>query len=120
MITAVKKLLRCRKGQAAIETGLSLPFLVFLLYYTINAYHMIHTSHVAQRYAAMNMYERLDNRAVFVVDDVAKQLITKNFIGVQYMDANGGAPPVRRIIFNSPNQNVVNNAVGICMEPSCN
>ena len=119
MITAVKKIFRNRRGQAAIETGLALPFLVFLLYYTINAYHMLHTSHVAQRYSAMNMYERLDNRANFVVDDVAKTIVQRNFIGVQYLDEDGGAPK-RRIILNSPQQNNITNSVGICMEPSCN
>ena len=119
MTTAVKKYLKSKSGQAAIETGLALPFLVFLLYYTINAFHMLHTAHVAQRYAAMSMYERLDNRAMFVVDDVAKTLIQRNFIGVKYLD-DSGAAPVRRIILNSPQQANINNAVGICMEPSCN
>jgi hypothetical protein len=59
-------------GQAAIEMALSLPFVVFLLYYTINAFYTIHTAHVGQKNAAMNLYQRLNHRAQFAVDDFGR------------------------------------------------
>lgn len=118
MITAVKNR-RNPKGQAAIEMAFSLPFLVFLLYYTINVFHSLHTAHIGQRYAAMNVYERLDNRSNFIVDDVANRLINRNFIGVQYTDAGGNAPR-RRILLTPAYPTQILTTVGICLEPACN
>lgn len=106
------------KGQAAIETGLALPFLIFLLYYTINAFHSLHTGHVGQKYAAMNMYQRLNHRAQFAVDDVANQVVNKSFIAVQYTDAEGDIPR-RRILLDPVVPTRVLNVVGICREPDC-
>jgi hypothetical protein len=105
------------RGQAAIEMALSMPFLIWLMYYTINAFYSIHTSHVAQKYAAMNMYQRLDNRSKFIVDDVANTVVNRGFIGVQYVDPDSGQIPTRKILVG-PNR--VNNIVGICREPECN
>jgi Flp pilus assembly protein TadG len=104
------------KGQAAIEMALSMPFLIWLMYYTINAFYSIHTSHIAQKYAAMNVYQRLNNRSKFIVDDVANTVVNRSFIGVQYTDEEGQIP-VRKILVG-PNR--VNNIVGICREPECN
>jgi hypothetical protein len=118
-MTTVAKIVRNEKGQAAIEMALSLPFLIFLLYYTVNVFHSIHTGHVGQRYAAMNVYERLDNRSNFIVDDVANRLINKNFIGVQYVDQGGDAPR-RRILLTPTYPTQILTTVGICLEPACN
>ena len=96
--------------------ALAMPFLIWLMYYTVNAFHAIHTSHIAQKYAAMNVYQRLNNRSKFAVDDVAHTTFTKTFIGVRYTDEEG-RPPRRKI--NSGTINV-NNVVGICREPDCN
>lgn len=104
-----------QKGQAAIEMALSLPFLIWLLYYTLNAFYAIHTSHVAQKYAAMGLAERLDNRAKFVVDGVQNQLVPVDYMAVQYMDEQGGVP--RRKIVRGPSE--VRNIIGICREPGC-
>jgi hypothetical protein len=104
-----------RRGQATIELALSLPFLIWLIFYTINAFHALHTSHVAQRYAAMSLYERMANRAKFVVDDRENRLHGREFMAVQYMDMNGRAP--RRKILVGPSE--VNAVVGICREPAC-
>lgn len=107
------------KGQAAIEMGLAMPFLIFLLYYTINAFHSIHTSHVGQKYAAMNMYQRLNHRAQFAVDDVENRVFDKTFIAVQYADAEGDIPR-RRILLDPDTPTRILNVVGVCREPSCN
>jgi hypothetical protein len=106
---------RRQKGQAAIEMALSLPFVIWLIYYTINAFYSIHTAHVAQKYAAMGLYTRLDNRAKFVVDDVADQLVPVDYMAVQYLDDQGGPP--RRKIIKGPTQ--INSIIGICREPGC-
>jgi Flp pilus assembly protein TadG len=113
---AKKKHSLSNKGQAAIEMALSMPFLIWLLYYTINAFYSIHTSHVAQKYAAMNVWQRVNNRSKFIVDDVARQVVPRSFIAVRYTDEEGNIP--RRKILVGPNQ--VNNIVGICREPDCN
>lgn len=105
-----------QKGQAAIEMALFLPFLIWLMYYTLNAFFSIHTAHVGQKYAAMNMYERLNNRAQFVVDDVATSLTARNFIAVQYTDVEGNLP-TRKILLGPTR---INTSIGICREPSCN
>ena len=107
---------RSERGQAVIEMAMAMPFLIWLMYYTINAFYMIHSSHVAQKYAAMNMYQRLDNRSKFSVDDVAGRPFSREFIAVQYMDPDGKIP--QRKILIGPNK--VNNVVGICREPGCN
>ena len=107
-----------RKGQAAIETAFSLPFLIWLIYYTINAFHSIHTAHIGQKSAAMDLYRRIDNRAKFVVDEVAGTLHGKNFMAVEYIDPEGG-PPKRKLLI-SPAANVsMESTVGICREPDC-
>ena len=113
------KHLKNKKGQAAIETALALPFLIFLLYWTLNAFHSIHTSHVAQKYAAMNMYQRLDNRAQFVVDGVEDRQIDKGFLAVQFTDDQGNLPQ-RRILLGRGFNVQVNSIVGVCREPGCN
>lgn len=104
-----------KKGQAVIEMALSMPFLIWLMYYTINAFYSIHTSHIAQKYAAMNMYQRLNNRAKFTVDDVANTVFQKEYIAVRYTEPDGSIP--KRKILVGPNR--VNNIVGICREPGC-
>lgn len=114
----LRRALGSQKGQAAIETGLALPFLIFLLYYTINAFHALHTSHVGQKYAAMNMYQRLNNRAQFAVDDVEGKVIQKSFIAVQYTDSEGNVPS-RRILLDPAVPTRILNVVGICREPGC-
>lgn len=110
---------RCNTGQAAVEMAFALPFLIWLLYYTINAFHTIHTSHVAQRAAAMSLYQRLANRAKFEVDEVATTLHNKNFMAVRYTDPSGDAPK-RKILLQTSNQPQAHNVIGICKEPSCN
>ena len=106
-----------RSGQATIETALALPFLIWLLYYTLNAFQYIHTHHVGQKFAAMNMYERLANRAKFSVDAKADQVHSSDFIAVRYTDPEGN--PTRRNILDSGNNTTVNTVIGICKEPSC-
>jgi Flp pilus assembly protein TadG len=106
-------------GQAAVETALALPFLIYLLYYTINAFYSVHTGHIAEKYAAMNLYERLDNRAQFAVDGVAKRVFEKTFMAVQYTDVEGNAPK-RRILLTPRFPTSLNVVAGICREPGCN
>ena len=106
-----------RKGQAVVEMALAMPFLIWLIYYTLNSFYTIHSSHIAQKYSAMNLYQRLDNRSKFVVDDVANQVVSRSFIAVQYNDPSTGKPPQRKIVAGPNN---VNNVVGICREPGCN
>lgn len=110
------KHIRNNQGQAAIEMALSMPLLIWLTYYTINAFFSIHTNHVAQKYAAMNMYERMNNRSKFVVDDVANTIVNKSFIAVQYTEPEGGIP-LRKIIIGPVR---IDNSAGICREPDCN
>lgn len=105
---------RCR-GQAVIELALTLPFLIWLIYYTINSFYTIHTSHIGNKYAAMQMYQRLNNRAQFVMDDKDNRLHNSNQMAVQYLDKNSEAP--RRKILIGPIQ--IDNIVGICREPGC-
>lgn len=105
-----------KNGQAAIEMALSLPFLIWLIYYTINAFYSIHTAHVGQKYAAMGVYTRMDNRAKFIVDDVANEAVGVGYMAVQFMDENGN-PPQRKIL-KGPTQ--INTTIGICREPDCN
>lgn len=111
--------LKKSNGQAAIEMGLSLPFFIFLLYYTINAFHAQHTAHVGQKYAAMDLYLRLNNRAQFVVDDVEDREVSKQFMAVQYT-APDGQLPTRRILLDNKVPVRILNVVGICREPECN
>ncbi len=106
------------RGQATIELALSLPFLIWLISYTFNAYYMMHTSHVGQKYAAMHLYKSLNNRAQFVVDgaDPANPYVHgKKFMAIQYIDSSGEVPK-RRILF-APRP--ITNVVGICREPDC-
>ena len=102
-----------QRGQAAIELALALPFLIWLIFYTFNAFYMLHTAHVAQKYAAMSLYDRMANRAKFVVDDVDGNLHNREFMAVQYTDSNG-KPPTRKILAGP---SVINTIVGICREP---
>ncbi len=111
------KCIQGKKGQAVVEMAFTLPFLIWLVYYTLNAFYTIHSSHVAQKYSAMNLYERLNNRSKISVDDVARTTVSKEFIAVQYMEPETNRPPARKIIAGP---NPVNNAVGICREPGCN
>jgi hypothetical protein len=112
------KQLKNSKGQAAIEMALSLPFIIWLIYYTINAFYMIHSGHVAQKYAAMGLYQRLNNRAKYVVDDVANSTFNRGYMAVRYTEPEGDAP-LRKILIG-PNR--INNIVGICRDPgdACN
>ena len=107
--------LKNSRGQAVIEMALSLPFLIWLLYYTINGFYSIHTAHVAQKYAAMNLWQRVNNRSKFVMDDVSKQLHNREFMGVRYTEPDGTLP--RRKIIRGPVP--IFNVVGICREPGC-
>ncbi len=106
---------RNNKGQATIELALSLPFLIWLIFYAINAFHSLHTSHIGQKYAAMSLYERTSNRAKIVVDDRENRAHGREFMAVQYLDANGATP--KRKILVGPSE--VNAVVGICREPAC-
>lgn len=108
-----------KRGQATVELAFALPFLIWLIYYTINAFHTVHTSHVAQKAAAQNLYQRLANRSKFEVDEIAGDLHNKSFMAVQYTDPNG-APPQRKILLQTSNQPSAQNIVGICKEPACN
>lgn len=104
-----------KKGQATIELALTLPFIIWLITYTFQAYYTVHTAHVSQRYAAMNLYQRLNNRAQFVMDDVNNQLHNRSFMAVKYVDS-GGDVPERKILFGPVRPS---NVVGICREPAC-
>lgn len=103
------------KGQATIELALVLPFIIWLMFYTFNAFYTIHTGHVFERYAAMNLWMAVDNRAQFVMDDVRNQLHNKSFMAIQFMGINGDLP--RRKIISGPIQ--INSVVGVCREPGC-
>src|SRR5688572_3400872 len=103
---------RSKRGQATIEMALSLPFLIWLLYYTINGFYTIHTAHVAQKYAAMNLWQRVDNRAKFVMDKLGG-LHNREFMAVRYTEPDGALP--RRKINSGPV--TIFNIVGLCREP---
>ena len=115
----VVKAKQSKRGQAAVEMAFALPFLIWLIYYTINAFHTIHTSHVAQKFAAMNLYQRLANRSTFQVDEVAKSLHTNGFMAVRYTNPNGDLP-TRKILLQTENPPQALNVVGVCKEPGCN
>lgn len=105
-----------RKGQATIELALSLPFLIWLTYYTLNAYYTMHTAHVSQQYAAMNLNERMNHRSKLVADDFDKKPVTKDFMAVRFTDGENNSP-VRKIISGRIE---IKTKVGICKEPGCN
>lgn len=105
------------RGQAVVEMALAMPFLIWLIYYTLNAFYTIHSSHIAQKYSAMNLYQRLNNRSKISVDDINRTVVNREFIAVQYMEPEANRPPQRKIIAGP---NAVNNVVGICREPGCN
>ena len=115
MLANLKKIRKSKKGQSTIELALSLPFLIWLTFYTLNAFHSMHTSHTAQKYAAMSLYERLANRSKFVVDDVEGRLHNREFMAVEFVDETG-RPPVRKIL-TGPSE--INTVIGICREPGC-
>lgn len=106
------------QGQAVIEMALAMPFLIWLIYYTLNAFYMIHTSHIAQKYSAMSLYQRLNNRSKIVVDDVERQVVNSQALAVKYKDPNTQNSPERKII--SKTKRLMNNVVGICRDPECN
>ena len=105
-----------QKGQAAIEMALSLPFVIYLIYYTINGFYSLHTAHVAQKYAAMSLWQRVNSRAKFVMDDVEGRLHNREFMAVRFTDEEGAIP--RRKIIRGPSE--IFNVVGLCREPGCN
>lgn len=106
---------RRNTGQATIEMAVALPLIIWLLYYTINAFYSVHTAHVAQKYAAMSLWQRVNNRSKYVMDDLANRLHNREFMAVQYTDEDGNVP--RRKIVRGPV--VILNTVGICREPGC-
>ena len=106
---------RREKGQAAIEMALALPFVLWLIFYTINGFYTLHTAHVAQKYAAMNLWQRVNNRSKFVMDDMAEQLHNREFMAVRYTETDGSLP--RRRIVRGPVP--IFNIIGICREPGC-
>ncbi len=106
---------KTNRGQAAIELALFLPFVIWLLFYMLNAYNAIHSAQIGETYASMNLYQRLNNRAQFAVDDVAKQLHNRGFMADQYLDMNGN-PPQRKIVAG-PMQ--ISSIAGVCREPDC-
>ncbi len=108
-----------RRGQAVVEMAISLPFLIWLIYYTINAYYSMRTAQVGQKYAAMNLYQRTDYRANFVVDKVADpngRLASRNFLAVQYQNPTERNTPKRKIVKGPIS---IETTVGICREPRC-
>jgi len=113
------KRLKSRKGQAVVEMAITLPFLIWLIYYTINAYYSMRTAQVGQKYAAMSLYQRTDYRAIFVVDKVADpagRLAARNFLAVQYQNPNEQNTPKRKIVKGPIS---IQTTVGICREPRC-
>lgn len=117
MRNVLKMKLRNKRGQAAIETALALPFVIALIYYTLNAYHSISTAQTGQKFAAMNLYQRLQNRAKFVVDAKANDLHGREYMAVQYTDSNG-ALPRRRILLEGSAGSEINVSIGVCKEPA--
>ncbi len=120
----VRKFLQClkrvrgrEKGQAAIEIAFFLPFLIFLLFYVFNAFVAIHSAHIGQKYAAMNLGQRMRHRSKYIVDYVAGQVASKQFLAVEYQSENGGPP--RRRIADAGGQISINTNIGICREPRC-
>ncbi len=109
------KTFRNERGQAAIEAALALPFLVFLLYYMVNTFHSIHTAHIGQKYAAMNLYQRLANRAQFSVDSLDGEVHGREFMAVEFLDADGSEPK-RRIISERGGGATIRTYVGICKD----
>ncbi len=110
------KLYKNKKGQATIELALSLPFIIWLIYYTLNAFYTMHTAHVSQQYSEMNLNERLNHRSKMVVDDFDNKAVTKDFMAVRYTDGENNAP-LRKIVSGRIE---VKTKVGICKEPGCN
>ena len=113
------KSLKNRKGQAVVEMAIALPFIIWLIYYTINSYYSMRTAQVGQKYAAMNLHQRLDYRAIFVVDKIEDQrgrLATKNFLAVQYQSQDQRNTTKRKIVKGPIS---IETTVGICREPRC-
>lgn len=113
------KCLKNEKGQAVVEMAISLPFLVWLIYYTINAYYSMRTAQVGQKYAAMSLYQRADYRAIFVVDKMADpngRLAARNFLAVQYQNGDERNTPKRKIVKGPIS---IETTIGICREPRC-
>jgi len=86
-----------------------------LIAYTLNSYLMMHTAHVGQKYAVMNLLTRVNSRAQLVVDDVdgGNSEVTKGFMAVQAVEDDRA--PRRRIILTD--RDIVS-IMGICREPS--
>jgi len=111
------KILKKNQGQAVVEMAISLPFIIWLLYYTINAYYSMRTAQVGQKYAAMNLHQRTDYRAIFVVDNIEKRLVPRRFIAVQYQGQDERNTPKRKIVRGPIS---IETTIGICREPGCN
>ena len=109
--------LKQNRGQAVVEMAISLPFIIWLIYYTIQGYLAMRTAQVGQKYAAMNLHQRIDHRAIFVVDGVRRQLANRNFLAVQYQNPEDGKTPKRKIVRGPIS---IETTVGICREPRCN
>lgn len=112
--------LKNKKGQAVVEMAISLPLIIWIIYYTLNAYFTFRTSQVGQKYAAMNLHQRLDYRAIYVVDKVAEpnrgRLANREYIAVQYQDFENQNSPERKIIKGPIS---IKTTIGICREPGC-
>ena len=114
---SVRKDRNKQAGQTVVEMALSLPLIIWLLYYVINAFYSTHTAHIGQKYAAMWLWKRVDNRAKFVMDDVANKLHDKEYMAVQFTEEDGSLPR-RRIV--SQAGTTLSEVAGICREPGCN
>ena len=106
-----------QRGQAAIEIAFFMPFFILLLLYIFNAFLSIHSAHIGQKYAAMNLGQRMRHRSKYIVDYVAGQVVQKQFLAVEYQSETGGAP--RRRIADAGGQISINTNIGICREPRC-
>lgn len=119
MLEPVSKPSFCRKhrnrGQAVIELAFTLPFVISLFYYTINSFYSLHTAHVAQKYAAMSLWQRINHRAKFVMDDVERRLHNREFMASRFVEEDGTIP--QRKIVRGPTAIV--GVVGVCREPGC-
>ncbi|NDG27219.1 MAG: hypothetical protein EB120_08600, partial [Proteobacteria bacterium] len=84
---------------------------------TLSSFLVLRTAQVGQKYAANNLHQRLDHRAIFVVDGVKRSLANRNFLAVQYRNIDGNTTPKRKIVRGSIE---IDTVVGICREPRCN
>lgn len=112
--------LKSEKGQAVVEMAISLPFIIWIIYYTLNAYYTMRTSQVGQKYAAMSLHQRVDYRAIYAVDKRVEpergRIAAREFMAVQYQDFRDQNTPKRKIIKNPIS---IETTIGICREPGC-